>query len=482
MTRNWTDYPLTVVIPRKTIHQTELHNAYEERIRFLKKLYPNEASDFPIPTWLYAGGKEWGDDYPKANPEHWPPKESPDNLFRDNHIENLRYVIPGFGSSPDSSEAPSKITYLAPSAYNLPEFCLVPGDSYYRPYHNAASRGSQGFNIFTNIGLGVYATGYTDPTLIAGSTIVKSAHINQVRAVIEECSVFFVKPKYVYVRFKQGFSGSWQSSKAAAISAAATDFDGESWIGWVQAIPLVDDALPSTFPGSPYGFSHSYLDEMFAAPFVMTKLRIKSDGTYYADIMAQEIKLVFDLDLEIYDAVDWPYYILSSATAKLCVGGYGVTQTESPDTSNVYWSDGTSMSGGADAEQIDNTVDFWLRCSTTSSETSDEGQETFDTYAYDGSTYFDAENDYRKSYVIASDVSSYLGSDDQEFLLTIKGDYGDAFDQLVPPGSTPESGTIYSMKTARGIFHNTIGGDDDYGNHAGLYQIAIEPNWRYGRG
>ena len=279
MTRRWTDYPLSRFIPIKKIHNTELQKADEERIRVLRNDSDRTTSNFPLPTFYYdkPNSKLWGIDYPKADPAHWPPNHIPDNRVRNDHITGARGMIEATGSASDYISA-------YPSIELYRQFCKE--DGRYKAYTSIAD---------------IIGATWTDGSLIAGTTLIKAVHVNELRDAFEKLNSVIILPATYAYRRKVGVS-SWKSTKAAAWTGARTAFLSASWGDWTGGSG--DLRLKLTFQ--------------------------QSGSLYQAMITAQELKHTFDLDLEISD-MDWT--VLPPLSASLIC--YGI-DTRYQNTTGVF--------------------------------------------------------------------------------------------------------------------------------------------------
>ena len=465
MTRNWTDYPLTVVIPRKKIHITELYQAYEERLRFLRADSNRTTTAFPLPVFYYdkPNAKLWGDDYPKADPAHWPPNESPDNKVRNDHIYNIRYCVPGAISSTasDGAERPDRVYYSAYS-YSFVGNFIKPDDAYYRPYDAGNNVGFQPFQDALS------QADYTDTILTAGSTYVKAVHIDEVRKMMELFSTIYVEPNKVWVRYKQGSGGN--ADEDTAWSAAVSDFDDNDWSDWFLVVPEPEEDWPLWWNNEMAWQNGGYEDQLFAGPIVYGKIAKSSE--YSAYVAAQEVKVEFDFDLEIYHVTDWPHYIFPPVSAKLCIASYSSFESDT----NAGWDAGPTGCPYGVSEVWDENVTFYLKCDTTGESSANLSAETPVSISAINGPIWDATQDARKGYVIDSDISSYMGTSDATFAFVPKGSYSDAFDEIRPPtpsASYPDAGYT-EERYVRGIY-TPIG---TY-NRAGLVYAVIQPDWIY---
>jgi len=428
MTRNWTDYPLSRFIPIKKIHITELYQAYEERLRFLRADSNRTTAHFPLPVFYYdkPNAKLWGDDYPKADPAHWPPNESPDNKVRNDHIYNIRYCVPGAISSTasDGAERPDGVYYGAYS-YSFVGNFIKPDDAYYRPYDAGNNVGFQPFQD----ALG--RADYTDPTLTAGSVYVKADHINEARKMLEQLRTVYINASSIQYRFKFFVTG-YYSTTNAAWAALKTGIANESWSGW---------------GGAP--FNIWLIDAQFYE---------NGSSQYRAEMYQLEHRFTFDLDLEISD-MGWS--VLPPLSAKLCVAGYAAFEyTADP------WNDYDHL--------MTADISCMIKCSTTSVEL-DLPQETCeDTGPYGHA----APEKARKGYVLDPDIKNYVGNGhgSEQFILTARDDFSsDELDELRP--DDPSGAYAMSCKTVAWLSPTWCTPPN---NMAGMCYVVIEPNWKYG--
>ena len=291
MTRNWTDYPLSGAIPRKKIHITELMEAYEERIRLMRANEWYGIYNYPLPVFIYyhtspSTGKLWGP-YPMADPAHWPPNESPDNKFRNDHIYGTRGLLVGWLTYGDGSQArPHEIlkdtTMLGSARRNFYEYFIDVDTGKYICFANVAD--------FLTASIG--SANWTDTTLTVGSTNVKALHVQEQRDCWEKLQQIIIGPHIMEYRTKSGYS-TGHVSAAAAYAAAKNDFAGNSWGSWNVSGREVNIWGHVTYSGSDYG----------------------------ASVGGQEVRYTFDLDLEISD-MGWS--ILPPLSAKLITYGLDI--------------------------------------------------------------------------------------------------------------------------------------------------------------
>lgn len=483
MARAWTDGLVTPLVKRKKAHITEMHDAYEERIRFLDQIY---ASGIPSPdNWGYktisSVNKDWNvssEYYPKAEPTYWPPNHLTNNLYRNEHIYAIRNSMPGFGCTYRSMWEDQNVISWG-GGWKLPQFSISPHDDYYRPYHAEGSNGEHGLNLLENVGAGEDATELTDDDLTAGSVEIRACHIAELQKCFEECSIIHVPPTKVYIRWKWG-SGK-NDIEYAAWNAAITDFNSSSWEDWID-ITLLD---PDDFDyrhWRRYGESPdiNYYLQAGILGWVHEDYNIgRSGGDYQFVLLAQEVKFEFDLDLEIYADPAWPYSVFPPVSAKLCVAGYCGFQLEGSDASFVLWNQAESITG---ATEITITTDTYLEC-TTLSKSVEVPQEdaALVTINYGGeSDWWHGKEELREGYLFEEDITDDVGSGhgSEEYAFTVT-DWEDAFDDIRP--STPADGEsiaqwMRSFNTAPNVQQDGISA-----NHAGLCYVVIEPDWRFGR-
>lgn len=273
MTRNWTDYPITGAIPRKKIHITQLHHAYEERIRLIRNDSGRTPANYPLPTWKYHLGdnKAWGIDYPKADPAHWPPNQSPDNEFRVPHIATMRHVYnqlnyTGHEISPSNLEPLSHNAAGAGSPSLQMIYGLNPNNNYL-PYGYSYN----GVTTDTVIEVALSQSAYTDIDLTNPNMYVNVVHINQLRAVLELFSTAYILPKTIEWQYRIG-SASGKASGDIAWDDANTDWENSSWQGW---------------------FSGDLANVKCVGEIS------KAGSNYAAGIATHKVRITFDLDLEI---------------------------------------------------------------------------------------------------------------------------------------------------------------------------------------
>lgn len=271
MSRNWTDYPLNGAIPRKKVHITELHDAYDERHGFIHSCPGLDGRiTLATPTWWYrhktsapTAYEQWGD-YPKADPVHWPPNESPDNEFRNEHIYDVRALLRG--STGYGAHA------IVESSYVDSEFNMAftrPGSSTNLSYSSVDS------NLLVDA---FGSSEFTNATLTAGSLDVYAAHVGELRAVVEKL-VLVREINYDWdVRYRKG-EGSSDTSMAAAWSAAMSDYDGNSWSAWGGSI-----STPLDLPNQPIGLAAQCKDNGAG-----------NSPRYQVAIRALQAKYFFDL-------------------------------------------------------------------------------------------------------------------------------------------------------------------------------------------
>jgi len=425
MTRRWTDYPLSRFIPIKKIHITELYQAYEERLRFLRADSNRTTTDFPLPVFYYdkPNSKLWGDDYPKADPAHWPPNDSPDNKVRNDHIYNIRYCVPGAISSTasDGAERPDNVLSYS---YSFVGNFIKPDDAYYRPYDDANHTGFQ--PIVDALG----QADYTDPTLTAGSVYVKADHVAEVRAMLEQLRVVYVNPTTTHYRSKY-IEGDYKGTADAAWSDAKTKLSAASWSAWTSG-------------------TVAYLIRVWME---------KSGSIYRGIIIAIEHKFVFDLDLEI-SGMGWN--VLPPLSAKLCLGAYGLHDYD-PAEGWQY----TEADEGK-------TVTSYAKCSTTSASV-EISRAAMGSISGSCSGFPSTQ---WKGYVLDADIKSYIGSGhgSQEFIITARDDFSnDELDEVRPTADDDGQAEIELYLSG--------GADPEYGgkyNMAGQCYVVIEPNWKFG--
>jgi len=426
MTRNWTDYPLSRFIPIKKIHITELYQAYEERLRFLRADSNRTTTDFPLPVFYYdkPNAKLWGDDYPKADPAHWPPNDSPDNKVRNDHIYNIRYCVPGAISSTasDGAERPDRVSTLSHSFVGN---FIKPDDAYYRPYDDENHTGFQ--PIVDALG----QADYTDPTLTAGSVYVKADHVDEVRKMLEQLRVVWVNPTVWECRIKEVFVHSYDTDDAAW-AAALTAFADADWSDWQSG-----------------GYNDNFL-------FVDL---YKADGLWRANIIAREHRITFDLDL---DSTGMGWSVMPPISAKMIMGGYCYAR-------------------GNESAPTGETIDFYIKCTTTGTELALPRDELLD--GSDPDIY-----QYQKGYVFDSDISSYLGSSQAFIFSTPNGFSESEVDSMRPDstyGSTDMTATGWHFNRYVSIPQRYNPGPSNSScrpefNAVGMVHVQIEPNWHHG--
>ena len=435
MTRNWTDYPLTGAIPRKKIHITELYNGLIERVKGCGKSWT------PLPVFYYdkPNSKLWGDDYPKADPEHWPPNQSPDNKFRNDHITNVRRYVGAFCTDTDYDAAESGPVPLSPpDSLGFTGCFIKPSDDYYRPY-DAVNHG--GFAPLTDA-LG--HADFTDKTLTAGSTYIKAYHVEQIRTVLEHFRVIWVNAQIIYYRLKEALSDV-KSTPDLAWSAAKTKLAAASWGSWVASNKLnhIRGAI----------------------------LRIATNA-YQAEIKIYEQKMYFKLGLEI-SGMGWN--IMPPISAKVCMAGY-------------ILSDSVSYDGGATtygAAPVDDVISSYIKCKNLG--TSVQLSREKINVSYVGNTV----QGYGqvKGYLFDGDVMEYCNEDGLWCEFTARDDFSSAeLDEHKPDTTFTENGEAHSRDSTGikngsyegGCYPGPVGPYRDCYNAAGFAYVVIEPDWKYG--
>ncbi len=291
MTRRWIDYPNTDAIPRKKIHLTELLQAYEERLRFLradKNRMDKGEVWYPLPLYKYnyADGKNWGIDYPKADPAHWPPFESPDNEFRNDIIYGIRKLI-HTASAPITA---SDLVQTGPGAWDYDYMLEALQESCIKVSQIGTDHLGYSDVLPSLLNEAIGQSDWTDPILYSKDDPTPNhptpTHINELRAVFEYLRYFFILP---YTReYREKTASTNNANYNTAWSDAVTDIQNASWGSWTT---------------------------------LTTQYKSRGDaqlisGTYYVQIKVREWRLTFDLDLEISD-MGWN--VLPPLIAKLCV-------------------------------------------------------------------------------------------------------------------------------------------------------------------
>lgn len=286
MTRNWTDYPITGTTQRKKAHITDLMKAYEERIRLIRnsEYYDIwQAEDYPLPSPFYyhkSTSKTWGT-YPKADPAHWPPNQSPDNEFKNDHIYGTRGLLVGTISIAYASGIADPIYIL-----DVENVLAFPWSRFYTHFIYKTEGKYKCFPedsphigaTFLTAAIG--KSGWMDGgmELTPGSVYVKTAHIQEQQDCWEQLTDLAIFPHKWEYRNGSGTS-DWEITMDAAWSAAKADFTWGSWIEFS--------------PGNP---PSGIKDRVY-----ISGLMQESNGNYRATVGGNELRYTFDLDLEISD-------------------------------------------------------------------------------------------------------------------------------------------------------------------------------------
>lgn len=252
MAGNWSEGIIANVTPRKAIHVFELAEAAYER--YSTRTNVAFAS---YPYMLYNTGKNFNlTDYPKADPAHWPPNQSPDNEFRNNHITQLRTTLT--------------------TNQDVTRFIKGGGTELYQ---------SAWPDMYTSIedllidALG--SSGWMDPALTAGVINVRKPHIAQLRRVAEKLHT--IKAAFVLVESRHksfdSRSDPWYDTIPEAVDAIWTGFDAATWGAWSE--------------------DHSTLD---ANSYIAI-----SGGKYSGWMSATELRVTFNLEIYI-SGMGWTGY------------------------------------------------------------------------------------------------------------------------------------------------------------------------------
>lgn len=273
---DWTD--ITIIphlTPRRSVHLTELYDAYRERHKILNATETKFKNTWALKTFYYNTGKTWGSTYPKADPAHWPPNQSPDNEVRNNHVGFLHSLVLlgrfAYGYSADwfwrkSFEKQETLTYFA----DLEDV------------------------LTTAIG----ATTYTDDGSVNPfdgpdtDINVRDLHVTEMRSVIEVLKRIIILPTAYENRLKTATGTDADDDTAWA--AAKTDYAGNSWGSWVSRDPSYDPVVPLGYAKHQRNGGHTY------------------------NIYTRETRLTFDLDIEI-SGLDWN--LLPPISARLTIYG-----------------------------------------------------------------------------------------------------------------------------------------------------------------
>lgn len=169
---------LTRFHTRKRNHIDELHYAWLER--YLAQSAWGSTVSPSEKKWIYrenenpAYNQYWSLDYPKADKTHHPPNDNPDNCFRTRHIDDIRDTTTGIGE-------------ILPLFFKKPKYWINPADPYYRLLRYWGNYDDGILCDMYKLALGNnfdYINRFTDMTLLAGETKVKTTHIQELRKIL----------------------------------------------------------------------------------------------------------------------------------------------------------------------------------------------------------------------------------------------------------------------------------------------------------